>query len=314
MRRILLFVTVLLAIPAGSVLADEGPQFGRARPHLAGHSFVETPAVPSPFIRTYIRNRVGIGQARDLEFPVVEIDGEEIVGFEGKLLFALLDFEFQYAIRDWLAIRGNIVLVGRLGTDVQALLSEGVSMTSGFEFGWLARLRETERTALSLDLGLSNRNFTGVNITQFVEDIIDDIPPTLVNKSPSLRGYGGVRWSWAASPLVGVTARGLFGYAESLDRRSDDKLFGSLGVAVDFDIAGRTSLPFGAAVAYTYDTLPEFATEATKGLQRIGIRLSYVGRQDFLLSLDLSAEEYPQPFGGEDVRVGTTSINMRYYF
>jgi hypothetical protein len=305
---------ILLVIPAWCVHADEGPQVGRERPHLAGHSFVDNPAVPGPFVRTYIRNRVGIGQAKNLNFPLAEIGGEEIQGLQGKLMFALLDFEIQYAIREWLALRGSFVIVGRLGTDVQALLAEGVTMTSGFEFGWLARLKETERTALSLDLGLSNRSFTGVNITQFVDDIIEGVTPTLVNKSPSLRGYGGLRFAWAASPLVGVTARGLFGYAESLDRRSNDKVFGNLGVAVDFDVAGRTSLPLGVAVGYTYDTFPEFTTGTDKGLHAVGLRLSYVGRQDFLLSLDFGYEKYPQPLNGRDISGGTTSISMRYYF
>jgi hypothetical protein len=129
-----------------------------------------------------------------------------------------------------------------------------------------------------------------------------------------MRGYGGLRWSWTASPLVGVTARGLFGYAESLDRRSNDKVFGNLGVAVDFDVAGRTDLPLGVAVAYTYDTFPEFASSAGSGLHGFGFRLSYVGRQDFLLSLDLGFEKYPQPLNERAIEGGTMAISMRYYF
>ena len=166
----IIFLSMLALLGAGPARAQEQKVLGR--PSMGGHSFTETVDVPSPYVRTFIRNRLGMGQALNLEIPPIEVGGVQISGLEGSLLFAILDFEYQYAIKDWIAIRARFVGSGRLGSDTLALLYEGVTMSTGYEFGWLIHLQEREKTALSLDLNLSNRSFTGVNITQFVDDII----------------------------------------------------------------------------------------------------------------------------------------------
>ncbi len=170
--RVGLLVSVFVLLWSGSVVGQD--QGGAQRPAVGSHSFTETVDVPSPFVRSFIRNRLGAGMAFDFEIPPIEIGGEPISGLQGDLLFAILDFEYQYAIKDWIAIRARVLANGRLGSDTLSLLSEGVTMATGFEFGWLVRLRESEKTAFSLDLNLANRSFTGVNISRFVDDIIAD--------------------------------------------------------------------------------------------------------------------------------------------
>ncbi len=87
-------------------------------------------------------------------------------------------------------------------------------MSTGFELGWLIRLFERERTALSLDLNLSERAYTGINIFQFVEDVVDGVPASLVRKTPSTRSSAGLRYAWAVSPLMGASARAESGFGE----------------------------------------------------------------------------------------------------
>lgn len=309
---------LLLLVLYGSVgmvaAAEPDPADDRARPILANHYFTETPTIPSPFVRSYVRNRLGLGGVTDFTILPQEINGQPVEGLTGSVTFALLDFEFQYAIREWIALRAKFTLAGRVGTDVQALLAEGVTMTSGFELGWLVGLREGEKTTLGLDLGLSDRSYTGVNIGRFVEDIIEGVDTSLVDKSPSMRGFGGLRWAWAASRLMGMSARVVGGYGESLDRRKSSEVFANAGVALDFDVGVVSTIPMGIALAYSYDSFPEFSSDAAEGIHAVTLRLAYVGRQDFLLSLDLGWEEYPQPDSDETIKGTTTLISMRYYF
>jgi len=275
---------------------------------------VENPIVPGPFVRSYVYNRVGLGKARNLELKPIEIDGVVVPGLRGELMYALLDFEGQYAIKPWVGIRARISVAGRLGTDVQALLAEGVNLITGFEFGWLIRLHEGRRTAWSLDFGLTDRDFTGVNITRFVEDVIAGVTPTLVNKAPSVRGFGGARFAWAAGALVGVNLRAVGGYAESIDRRTADDLFLATGASVDFDLKGRTALPLGVAVGYEYDTLPEISQDPGDGSSTWFGRLSYVGRQDFLLSLDYAYQYLPEVANRKAVGWQALSVSLQYFF
>lgn len=125
---------------------------------------------------------------------------------------------------------------------------------------------------------------------------------------------GGLRYGWAASSLVGLTARGILGYGEALDRKEENHVFGRLGAAVDFDINGRTSWPLGVVLGYAYDSAPEFTDDLSNGLHTGLLRISYMGRQDFLLSLDFTWESFTNNEELKDLQGSTLGFNMRYYF
>lgn len=304
-------VLLLATIWAMSAVAQDQKVGGR--PALGGHSFTESVDVPSPFVRTFIRNRLGAGKALDLAIPVTDIGGQPITSLRGDLIFAILDFEYQYAIKSWLGVRARILGSGRLGSDTAALLSEGVTMSTGFEFGWLIRLQERETSALALELDLANRSFTGVNISQYVTDIIDGVPASLVNKTPSTRGGAGLRYAWAASPLLGVSARGKTGFGESVEQGRKDVWFWSFATALDFDLRTKSSLPMGVAVGYAYDSFPEYGGNVAEGVHSTFVRFSYLGREDFLMSLDLSHDSIPISGDAPDLKGASVTISLRYY-
>lgn len=309
--RLGLIVSLFALLCSGSALAQD--QSSGNNRGVGDHSFTETVDVPSPFVRSFIRNRLGAGMAYDLEIPPIEIGGTPISGLKGDLLFAILDFEYQYAIKDWIAIRARVLGTGRLGTDTLSLLSEGVTMATGFEFGWLVRLRESKKTALSLDLSLADRSFTGVNISQFADDIIAGVPASLVRKTPSARVGGGLRFAWAASPLIGVSARGSTGYGESVDRARDDTWFWNFATAVDFDLRTKVSAPLGVAIGFKYDSFPEFSGDIADGVYSTFFRFSYFGREDFLLSLDVSRDQLPVSDDRPDLTGMSVTLSLRYY-
>jgi hypothetical protein len=306
------FIALLLvAIWAVTATAQEPDP--HSRPTLYGHGFTETVDTPSPFVRSFVRNRLGAGKAFDLTTTVNDLNGEPIIGLTGDLLFAVLDFEYQYAIKPWIALRTRVVGAGRLGTDTMALLSEGVTMSTGFEFGWLVRLHEHERTALALDLNIGNRMFTGVNIATFYNDIVAGKPAELVKKTPSTRASAGLRFAWAVSPLVGFTTNVITGFGESIDRSSSDDMFWRLSGAFDFDLRTKLDFPMGVAVGQTYDTFPEFGGDIADGVHATFLRFSYLGREDFLMSLDVSYDRIPLQGNKDDLKGATVTIGLRYY-
>ncbi len=311
LQRTFCFLVIFLILAVGLTAA---PLVDPQKPHLAGHAFVDNLLVPSPFITTSIRNSLGYGKALDVETPIVDLGDGEIIGLKGDLLFAVLDFEYQYAIKRWIALRVKVRGFARAGTGVQTILSEGVTMVTGFEFGWKVRLHETDRSYLVATLDLINRNATGINIAQFVEDVIDGNPATLVKKTPSTRGALGLSYAWAASDLFGLVVNAGSGYGESFNRKDKDQLFFRAGVAVDADLLARTSVPIGLALGYVYDTFPENGSTAENGLHAVGLRIAYTGKPDFLIALDQSLEFIPSREDRSDVKVTTTTLTLRYYF
>ncbi len=284
------------------------------RPRLAGHAFTPNDLVPDPFIKTFIRNSVGVGSAVDVVVPVAVIDGDTLIGFEGDVMFALLEFEYQHAVRDWMAARGRLTVQGRLGTNVGALLASGITAAAGFEFGWLVRLFETDRTLLSADVKLANNSFTFINLSDFVRDITQGQPPQLVRNTPSIRGGGGLRFAWGVSPLFGLTAAAATGYGESVERNSEDQWYYEVGTTLDFDLLAVSAVPLGVVLGYKHDSFPEEGDDVTDDVDQGLVRVAYNGRSNFVVALDFTGERFRSKNLNQIVNFRSIAINLRYYF
>jgi hypothetical protein len=307
-------LVVALSVPVSALAqsGEEGPD--RKRPLLGEHRFITNELTRDPFPRTYIRQTLGIGQALDVEFlPSFQIGEDTIDAISGDLLFAVLDFEYQHRVKDWLGVWAKVSMVGRLGTDVGALLTEGATILSGFELGWLFRLVENDRVALSATANLWNNSFTGINFLDWVEGIVEEEPVPLVRKTPSVRGGGGLRFAWAASDLIGVSASTELGMGESVARRGEDQVSFQLSGALDVDLYARTPVPLGLALAFETNNAPREGSDLTDHVSRGVLRIAYTGRDDFLIALDnswssLSFSE------GDPISTGQIGLTMRYYF
>ena len=204
----LALVPLALCLPHSALAQDV------SRPALAGHVFVSTDLVPDAFVRGYVSNSLGYSQTAEFNYPALVVGGDTLLALNGSLAYALLGMEYQHAIRNWIAVRVGVGMRSRLGTQLSSLVSEGVSVTSGLEFGWLVRLRETERTMLSGYAGVTKQTLTLIDVGQFTEDVIDGDPdPSLIDDVPSVRSVAALRFAWAASRPLGLTllAQGSYG-------------------------------------------------------------------------------------------------------
>jgi len=310
------FLLVLAAVAASStpVLAQDSGDSEWKAPHKNGHTFSPIGGVPDAFVRSYIRNNIGMSQTADVDIPLGIIDGDTLFASRGALLFANLQIEYQQTIRDWIAFRAKFNVNGRLGTGTSALLSTGVSATTGFELGWLIRLLETDRGYMSLSFDVNNTSFTTINIADFVEDVIDGEDAELVRTTPSMRAGVGLRYTHAFSPLVGLISYFRTGYGESVDRVSEDEWFTEFGATVDFDLAGVGWVPIGLAVGYRQDSFPEGGADITDVVRAFLFRVGYTAREDLALGLNFTYSTFPSDQLEEKIKSTGLNLDIRYYF
>lgn len=290
-------------------------------PKLGNHNFLPNTFIRGPFINTYIRNTLGIGKAVDLDIPLLNVDGEEVIGLKGDLLFAALEFEYQHAVKDWLAVALEFEVIARLGTGVGSLLAQGITATNGLELSWMMKLLRTERVMLSASLNIWNNSGTIIDIQQFVDRAIEEgeIAPDneLVKSRPFLRGGGAVSMAWAISEVLGLNALTQLSYGEAIDRRQENKFYYKVGVSLDYDLAKRTIFPLGLGLGYGFNT---FRNEAGSNgsfsdrAESLYFRIAYTTPVNFLLSLDTTWNRIPLRNEDKNINAGVTVINMRYYF
>src|SRR5262249_5594504 len=225
---LILLLSVLAVSPAGA--QTEG------RPVLADHQFVSTDLVPDAFVRPSVRSDLGAALAGTIHYPPLLIAGDTLQALDGSLSYARLDAEYQQELRDWMAVRFAYGLRTRIGTRLSSLVSEGVTVASGFEFGWLVRLHQSHRTSLVGSLAVSSQYITIVDVKQFAEDVANRVPDArLIDLVPTVRSNGGLRLAWAISKQFGTTFVGEGSYGESPRRRDADSWEYNFGASVDFD-------------------------------------------------------------------------------
>ncbi len=250
----------------------------------------------------------------DVDIPLGIIDGDTLFATRGGLVFANLGLEYQQTIKDWIAFRVKFNVNGRLGTGTSALLTTGLSAATGFEIGWLMRLMETDRGYMSLSFDVKNTNFTTINISDFIEDIIDGEDAELVRNTPSMRAGVGLRYTHAFSPLVGLISFAETGYGESVDRLKEDEWFFRFGATVDFDLAAVGWVPIGLAVGYSQDSFPEGGADITDVVRGILFRIGYTGREDLALGLNFNYVTFPTEQLDTTIKSTGVVFDIRYFF
>ncbi len=316
MKKII-FYFILGSMILSTVLYAQSPKMPLTVAHLGSHRFMPNNYIKDPFIKTYIQNSLGVGKALDVNIPLVVIDGEPLIALRGDLIFLSLDFEYHHRVKEWLGVWGRILVLGRLGSNTQALLSQGVTAISGFDLGWLFKLHQTKNTQLSGSLSLSNTQSTIINLLDFINGIIDgDFSPNnqLVKNVPSLRANSGLRYAWAVNDFFGTYLLGELSFGQSAVERNQGKFFYRLGGVLDFDLITSTVLPFGVAIGAVYNSLPRTGDRTRTESQSIFLRIGYNSQPDFIIGVETSMDFIPLSSTGETLKAGLTTINMSYYF
>jgi hypothetical protein len=311
-----LWTTVALAA-AALALSSVSPAAAQEarRPSLNGHTFVSTDLVPDAFVRTYVRNSLGFAQALNIDYPALVVRGDTLLALDGDLIYATLGFEYEQAVRDWIAVRVAVNARTRLGTQISSILAEGVTVNGGYDFGWVARLRQSQKTSLCGTLAVSQQAYTIIDVKQFVDDVIDGVPNAkLIDDVPTVRTTGGLRFAWAPSRPFGVTLLAEGSYGEAPHRREPESWEYNLGASVDFDAGAAFGIPVGAAFAYWQTSLPTMTTSDAKNVYQTALRLAYNGQPDFLIALDLMGMMNHESGRSEPIKAGGASISLRYYF
>jgi len=310
LRTAATLAVALLAFSAASrARAQEDP-----RPSLAGHTFVATDLVPDAFVRSYVRSSLGYAEAASIDYPPLVVHGDTLQALNGSLSYATLALEYQAALRNWIAMRIGAGLVSRLGTEGSSLANEGVTISQGYDFGFLAKLRQTTNSMLCGSLGVTNQSVTIVDVKQFAEDVANGVPNArLLDYLPVVRPEAGLRFAWAASPTFGVTMLGETSYGDAPRRQERTSWAWNLGASVDYDAGPSHGIPVGAALGYRLTSLPGVSATDNGNSSQTALRIAYTGTHD-VIAVDMLGIFNRQNSLATAIWAGGTAFSMRFYF
>ena len=315
---ILLITAILICIcsveAAGHDVSDSFEQSYYTAPRVGNTRVVSTAFLPAPFINSEATIALGYGKSSNTVTPLLEIEDQPVLGLEGDLLYALLGFEFSHAVRDWVAVWAQIRVTARLGNELQSLLAQGVSAANGFELGWLLRLYENDRHLLSTGIAVKSGNSTLVDILGYVNGVVEGDSVSLIRKSPTLGTIVDLRYVYAANDYIALQGLGQLSYSETVDRSLGNEWNYGIGGLVSFDLTEKARAPIGLALGYKYTTIPAGGDEIADNVNAFLIGLSYVGRPDFSIGIDLEFQRVPIQGIEDPAKFFTAMIAMDYFF
>jgi len=320
MRAIVVSLVIVLWVGAVAPLATaqqtdsvEATAYDGKRPQLADHRFIPNPLVRDPFPRTFARMSIGFATTSDL--PALIPPGDSMEAPTSDLRFSLLAFEYQQRIQDWMGFWVKLNARTRLGKDTGGLLAEGVTLTRNVELGWMFRLLESERVALSATAQVLSKQVTAVQLLPYLESKLppgDTTEVPLVTETPLSRVGGSLRFAWAANTWLGLTAEGGVEYGESTERDAPNSTSGFVGLSLGVDFAPLINAPVGLLVAGSQIFAPERTFRNVEDSRQLLVRIAYTGRSDYLIALDANVAR--STLSKNTVTSIATKISMRYYF
>jgi hypothetical protein len=310
---------VISVILAGELYSQTNNQENggqiRAERSLGQHFFTPVNQVKSPFLLTSARTSIGIGSISGIEYPQLEIGGNKYYFLEGNIYNAILEFEYQHVVKDWMAVFLEFGLVGRLGSDFGTLISEGISYASSFKIGWMLKVYRAEDFMLSATIEVNNSKYSFISLKTLAEDIENDNPQaSLVTDNISLTGIMGLKAAYGFNKLVGATLIADIGYGEPLLEGLANELFVTVGFNADFDFTGITKTPVSVVFGYLFSSYPQGTVGKLFDTNLFFAQLSYIGRNDFIFSLGLIINNELVGNKNQSVWKNSLLFTMKYFF
>lgn len=285
---------------------------------LNGHKFIINSSIGSPFINTYYNTMLGAGQTTDLKLPEIKINGKPIAQLTGNLAYSNLLFAYQQEIRDWMAFYGEVKLLGRLGTEAGALITQGVNLATGYNMGWKFKLYQNKIMSLSADLKISKDNYTVADLADFIQNIIDSGGITndnkLIKDISLVRGGIGFNYVYAFNSIFGAVAKLYVDYGESANREENDVFNYSYGFGIDADLYPRYNVPLGFLAGFYHTSIPQVKESPSKEPNEVIFQINYTGKKYLNLGAELNYRWYKQKDNDSYINFITLNLISTLFF
>ena len=287
-------------------------------PSRGKHIFTSVQYVDDPFVSTKFLLGFGNAEIIETEIPITIGDSSGTVKFDPDISYVTGGAEFQYAIRDWAAVRVKYFALAKLGNNFLSLASEGVSAASTFNIGWLFRIAENENIMFSGAIDLNTADLTYVNILGPKDTTITPVD-TLINRQlitnyQSLTTQADLRLAVRFSDVFGLVTKLSAGYGDAYAGVSESKFQYNFGLAFSIDLRNWISIPFGIGLGGSLISNDWRTQEAKPPVYSANLNIAFYNRNDFTLGVEnyiqiVESQKYNQSFNYLNTR-----IYMSYYF
>jgi len=315
---------VLVAAVTLSTAVSVHAQDKEPKRTLGGHNYVPMDLLGDPFVGTYVRNATGGGKAIGLKVPIPDLEGGILGYAESDIGFITVGLEYQQNVTNWLAFRLGGSGGARLGTSIQALLTEGATATFGYNFGLSVQAVRTERLAMSVSADMVPNKIYGISPLDFARSVVEnglDSASALLKKADGRRLFIGVRPAYTVTPWLGL--QGQFEIGPNRARQKGDsgqveseetKTQTTVGLGASVNLMGASQTPIGFNLAFQHKSGIIGSGDISGGADTWNLGIWYTGRRAFIVGLDIVSSSIGQVEVDDDINLVGARVTLRYDF
>ncbi len=312
-KLIYILILALICINAGNAQTTTSVTESKI-PGLNGHTFPSLGHFQSSFVSTSLQANLGFGTTSLLKIRGIQIGDHEILSFEGKILFFSMEVQYQQRFNPWLAMFFSFSMTGRVGTDMSMILADGVNTISGGNIGWLIRIKQSKKFNLSGIVKITNLTGNFINVTEYFEDVINDVPdPSITKKIPSMSAGIGIHGAYAFNPMFGMQFHADYAIGESFERKGSIGYY-SAGLMGDVDFMPEQDVPVGFALGYILTSAPDIVMSEGGVTHLMTGKLGYTGSKEFELGLQYTYYHLKLKSVDQKPSISTFSLVLKFYF
>ncbi len=307
MRRIAM-VLGTLAVFVSPLAAQEPSRV------LNGFEFIPSRVVGDPFAISYFGTFTGGGMAFDLDTPFIDVDGDTLGTLTGDVAFLALGFEYQQRFGRWLAVRAAFGGSGRLGTDEQSILAQGVTGSFIWTLGATARIYRSQKVIISGALDFAHTTIVGVDPFRFAQTVIDDgltEDNSLVESGNATSGVVSARLGWAPAPWIGITALLEGGRGDVTEQESETLVGG--GGTVGIDLKNLGVIPIGFLLTFDSDAFTQGGADLASRSTGYGFGIFWTGWEEFSIGLETNMRVLERREAPDNFEAFVATLNLRYW-
>jgi len=283
-------------------------------PRLNGHFFPSVSQMRSSFINTSLQADIGYGTTSKIKIPGLQVGDYELFSFEGQLIFADLNVQYQQKFTPWFAMFATIKMAARMGSDMSTILATGINSADGGEIGTLIRLYHNEKFNLSTSLKASQLNASFIDPSNYIKELLDSVSnPSGTLNVPAMSVGLGLRVAYAFNASYGVQAELNYAYGESLKREITQGYFAG-GFVADVDFNPKRGIPLGIAVGYTITSAPEIVMSDAEFASLFSTKFSYTGSESFELGLQYFYYNMRLDSIEDNPFISKLVLSLKFYF
>lgn len=314
MKKLLLIFIILLACLeyGNSQTTNSSPD--KKVPVLDGHTFPSMGSYRSSFINTSLHASLGYGVTSPISIPGFQIGEYTIGAFEGQILFFNMDVQYQQRFTPWLALFISSKMAGRIGTEVTTIMVDGVNTLKGGSIGWLVRVMQKEKFNLAGSIYLNNVTGSVINVKEYFEDVINNVPdPTVTKTIPTMSLGLGIQGAYAFNPTFGLQFQADMNYGESFER-TETKAYYSGGLVGDIDFNPNYKVPINVALGYTLTTTPAIVMSEGGASSLFTGKVGYSGADEFELGAQFTYYSVSLKNTDDNPNINTIMLLLKFYF